>query len=62
MSTQQPVGVGDFVLLDKIDLENFMNNLELRYALLYLHSIWQLKICYRFKTDNSLALPVVIQE
>ncbi|XP_044760641.1 unconventional myosin ID [Coccinella septempunctata] len=30
-TTQQPVGVGDFVLLDKIDLENFMNNLELRF-------------------------------
>lgn len=28
---QQEVGVGDFVLMDKIDLENFMKNLELRF-------------------------------
>lgn len=24
------VGVGDFVLMDKIDIDNFMRNLELR--------------------------------
>lgn len=27
---QGEVGVGDFVLLDKIDIDNFMRNLELR--------------------------------
>lgn len=30
MAHQGEVGVGDFVLLDKIDIENFMKNLELR--------------------------------
>ncbi|KAJ8977280.1 hypothetical protein NQ317_006808 [Molorchus minor] len=30
MAMQREVGVGDFVLLDKIDLDNFMKNLELR--------------------------------
>lgn len=29
---QSEVGVGDFVLLDKIDIENFMRNLELRWV------------------------------
>lgn len=27
---QGEVGVGDFVLMDKIDIDNFMRNLELR--------------------------------
>ncbi|XP_044253205.1 unconventional myosin ID-like [Tribolium madens] len=31
MQMQREVGVGDFVLLDKIDLDNFMKNLELRF-------------------------------
>ncbi|XP_018562187.1 myosin-IA isoform X2 [Anoplophora glabripennis] len=31
MAMQREVGVGDFVLMDKIDLENFMQNLELRF-------------------------------
>lgn len=30
MAMQREVGVGDFVLLDKIDLDNFMKNLEQR--------------------------------
>ena len=36
MATHREVGVGDFVLLDKIDLENFMKNLELRWVDFYL--------------------------
>ncbi|KAK4874738.1 hypothetical protein RN001_014098 [Aquatica leii] len=31
MNTQKEVGVGDFVLLDKIDIENVMKNLEIRF-------------------------------
>ncbi|KAF5295154.1 hypothetical protein FQR65_LT10542 [Abscondita terminalis] len=31
MNTQKEVGVGDFVLLDKIDIDNFMRNLEIRF-------------------------------
>lgn len=30
MAMQREVGVGDFVLMDKIDLDNFMKNLEQR--------------------------------
>lgn len=30
MAAAREVGVGDFVLMDKIDLDNFMKNLELR--------------------------------
>lgn len=30
MAMQSEVGVGDFVLMDKIDIDNFMKNLELR--------------------------------
>jgi hypothetical protein len=30
MATQREVGVGDFVLLEKIDVDSFMKNLELR--------------------------------
>lgn len=30
MAMQKEVGVGDFVLMDKIDLEHFMKNIELR--------------------------------
>lgn len=37
MAMQREVGVGDFVLLDKIDLDNFMKNLEQRYFLPKLH-------------------------
>lgn len=33
MTTHKEVGVGDFVLLDKIDLENFMKNLHLRWVI-----------------------------
>ncbi|XP_025831898.1 myosin-IA isoform X2 [Agrilus planipennis] len=31
MTIQKEIGVGDFVLLDKIDLDSFMKNLELRF-------------------------------
>lgn len=31
MATQKEVGVGDFVLMDKIDIDSFMKNLKLRY-------------------------------
>ncbi|XP_050497892.1 unconventional myosin ID isoform X1 [Diabrotica virgifera virgifera] len=31
MAMQREVGVGDFVLMDKIDLDNFMKNIELRF-------------------------------
>ncbi|CAH1988239.1 unnamed protein product [Acanthoscelides obtectus] len=31
MAMQREVGVGDFVLLDKIDLDSFMKNLQLRF-------------------------------
>ncbi|XP_030751648.1 unconventional myosin ID isoform X2 [Sitophilus oryzae] len=31
MATTREVGVGDFVLMDKIDLDNFMENLQLRF-------------------------------
>ncbi|CAG9773885.1 unnamed protein product [Ceutorhynchus assimilis] len=31
MATTREVGVGDFVLMDKIDLDNFMQNLEIRF-------------------------------
>lgn len=32
MATTKEVGVGDFVLMDKIDMEHFMKNLEVRQA------------------------------
>lgn len=32
MATQKEVGVGDFVLLDTIDIESFMRNLKLRWV------------------------------
>lgn len=32
MVNQGEVGVGDFVLMDKIDIDNFMENLELRWV------------------------------
>lgn len=38
MATQKEVGVGDFVLMDKIDLENFMTNLELRFKNGYIYT------------------------
>lgn len=31
MNTNKEIGVGDFVLLDKIDVNNFMQNLEIRF-------------------------------
>nr|XP_023024555.1 myosin-IA isoform X1 [Leptinotarsa decemlineata] len=31
MAMQKEVGVGDFVLMDKIDLDNFMKNLQVRF-------------------------------
>ncbi|KAI4456265.1 myosin [Holotrichia oblita] len=38
MATQKEVGVGDFVLLDKIDIDHFMQNLELRFKNGYIYT------------------------
>lgn len=33
MAQQRQVGVTDFVLLDNVNIENFMKNLQIRYEL-----------------------------
>ncbi|XP_022906681.1 unconventional myosin ID isoform X2 [Onthophagus taurus] len=38
MATTKEVGVGDFVLLDKIDIDNFMKNLEQRFKHNYIYT------------------------
>ncbi|XP_017774628.1 PREDICTED: myosin-IA [Nicrophorus vespilloides] len=38
MATHREVGVGDFVLLDKIDLDHFMKNLEMRFRNGYIYT------------------------
>lgn len=53
MTTPQPVGVGDFVLLDKIDLENFMQNLEIRYTL-------SVPLCAKFNLYYFMFSEIVI--